>query len=301
MKCDRAWNPIVISLALLWLIKGTSVAQYYDIYEWDTFDDPIAYQGGEYEMHLMTDLPLKANCIPYWEVNAYDWLRVNYTHHIKEPDLNPGGWSWLYVEASRNYDDLRNNEFEIIYWNWDYDAQEWYFELWDYIPVSQASGAPTEFSCDPNPVQISPSGPEVEVQFRVNVGDLKVELKYRYEGGAELTAGPYLADEGGYWYLTFGPEHLSVAGTYVYTAVRGGDGVKWGSWHSIGYTIILEEAEDIRCSASVRRGRNPREWWFAKPDENRVVLRRQNSVGFDGFQATSFFFREPTCAASITR
>jgi len=32
-----------------------------------------------------------------------------------------------------------------------------------------------------------------------------------------------------------------------------------------------------------------------------LSLRRQNSVGFDGFQATSFFFREPTCAASITR
>jgi len=202
-------------------------------------------------MYLLYNDYAPEDCIGVWHVTTPDWLTVNYSHEVWTNDWNPPTWTGFNVGVNSNPDSARNGSYEIEYWYYDFMAMQWYYQDYDSVHVYQLSGAPSILSCDPNPIEISPSGPDVEVAFDVDIDDIYVELKYRYEEGSELTAGPYYADaygDGGRWILVYTPAHLAAAGTYRYTQIRNYNG---GSWHGINYTIVLQEAGGGRTAAIV--------------------------------------------------
>jgi len=171
------------------------------------------------------------------------------------------------AEVGTNVDDSRAGGYYIEYWI--YDPNDPFFPEWcemdEYLPVNQESGAPSSLEVSDSLIEIGPSNPEVEVWFYVDVEDIYVEMRYRYNDGPEQTTPEYNAQGGAFSVTCRWPEHAEAAGRYVYTGIRNSHG---GTWHSVNAEVILQVLPDGSLAVTVPPGANslirsisrPREW-----------------------------------------
>jgi hypothetical protein len=212
---------------------------------WHYIPDLVPRQGGEYAVYVdADDYPIPPYVIPFFEVYAWDWLTTREGGHYLTWNASPG-YNGFNVQVSANSGEPRSDEVSILYWYEDWSNPP----FWEYrmmgatsVGVSQDIGSPTSIDVEPNPIEVPDTEPDtyVETTWHTNMGDFDIQLKYKYEGGAEQVTGTYPVDSNGNFSITYSSSDVRCcAGDYEITAIR----MENGTWNPVSLMLTLKEPD----------------------------------------------------------